>query len=45
MPAADYDYLIIGAGAAGLSLAYHLSQEQRLEGKRVLLLEPEGMQP
>ncbi|WP_165903845.1 lycopene cyclase family protein [Hymenobacter gummosus] len=37
----DYDYLLAGGGAAGLSLAYHLSQEPRLQGKRVLLLEPE----
>ena len=40
--ARDYDYLIVGGGAAGLSLAYHLSQEPRLADKRVLLLEPEG---
>ncbi|MBT9393028.1 NAD(P)-binding protein [Hymenobacter sp. NST-14] len=38
----EYDYLIVGGGAAGLSLAYHLSQEPRLAGKRVLLLEPEA---
>jgi lycopene beta-cyclase len=36
----DFDYLIVGGGAAGLSLAYHISQEPRLAGKRVLLLEP-----
>ncbi|MCC3156292.1 lycopene cyclase [Hymenobacter sp. 15J16-1T3B] len=36
----EYDYLLAGGGAAGLSLAYHLSQEPRLRGKRVLLLEP-----
>lgn len=38
----DYDYLIIGGGAAGLSLAYHISQEPRLAQKRVLLVEPEA---
>lgn len=36
----EYDYLLAGGGAAGLSLAYHLSQEPRLRDKRVLLLEP-----
>lgn len=39
---ADYDYLLIGGGAAGLSLAYYLAQEPRLRGKRVLLIEPEA---
>ncbi|QJX46960.1 lycopene cyclase [Hymenobacter taeanensis] len=38
----DFDYLIVGGGAAGLSLAYHISQEPRLRQKRVLLLEPEA---
>lgn len=38
----DYDYLIVGGGAAGLSLAYHLSQEPRLADKTVLLIEPEA---
>ena len=37
-----YDYLLVGGGAAGLSLAYHLAQEPRLAGKRVLLIEPEA---
>jgi lycopene beta-cyclase len=36
-----YDYLLIGGGAAGLSLAYYLAQEPRLTAKRVLLIEPE----
>lgn len=36
-----YDYLIVGGGAAGLSLAYHISQEPKLADKRVLLIEPE----
>ncbi|RSK31122.1 lycopene cyclase family protein [Hymenobacter metallilatus] len=39
--AREFDYLIVGGGAAGLSLAYHISQEPRLTSKRVLLLEPE----
>ena len=38
----EFDYLIVGGGAAGLSLAYHLSQEPRLADKRVLVLEPEA---
>lgn len=40
VPERAYDYLIVGGGAAGLSLAYHLAQEPRLAAKRVLLLEP-----
>ncbi|MCC3153361.1 lycopene cyclase family protein [Hymenobacter sp. BT770] len=40
--AAEYDYLIVGGGAAGLSLAYHLAQEPRLAHKKVLLIEPEA---
>ncbi|AMR27996.1 hypothetical protein A0257_13450 [Hymenobacter psoromatis] len=39
--AASYDYLLVGGGAAGLSLAYYLAQEPRLADKRVLLIEPE----
>ncbi|RZK95394.1 MAG: FAD-dependent oxidoreductase, partial [Hymenobacter sp.] len=37
-----YDYVLVGGGAAGLSLAYHLAQEPRLATKRVLLIEPEA---
>lgn len=37
----DYDYLLAGGGAAGLSLLYHLLQEPRLADKRILLIEPE----
>jgi len=37
-----YDYLLVGGGAAGLSLAYHLAQEPRLANQRVLLIEPEA---
>jgi len=35
----SYDYIIIGAGAAGLSLAYGLSQHPQLSKKRVLLID------
>ena len=38
----EYDYLIAGGGAAGLSLAYHIAQEPRLAGKKVLIIEPES---
>jgi lycopene beta-cyclase len=43
-PAADsdFDYLIVGGGAAGLSLAFHMAQEPRLATKKVLLIEPDG---
>ncbi|WP_223652728.1 lycopene cyclase family protein [Hymenobacter psoromatis] len=37
-----YDYLLVGGGAAGLSLAYYLAQEPRLAEKRILLIEPEA---
>ncbi|TVT41132.1 lycopene cyclase [Hymenobacter setariae] len=39
-PTSAYDYLLVGGGAAGLSLAYHLTHEPRLADKRVLLIEP-----
>ncbi|MBD2769272.1 Lycopene cyclase [Hymenobacter sp. BT664] len=38
----EYDYLIVGGGAAGLSLAYHIAQEPRLAGQKVLMIEPEA---
>ncbi|WP_345234524.1 lycopene cyclase family protein [Hymenobacter saemangeumensis] len=38
----EFDYAIVGGGAAGLSLAYHLACEPRLADKKVLLLEPEA---
>ena len=41
-PLLDYDYLIVGGGAAGLSLAYHIAQEPRLADKRVLIIEPDA---
>lgn len=42
LPVSDYDYVLVGGGAAGLSLAYHLAQEPRLASQRVLLIEPEA---
>lgn len=41
VPVLEYDYLIVGGGASGLSLAYHIAQEPRLAGQRVLLVEPD----
>ncbi|MDB5269846.1 MAG: hypothetical protein JWP58_2886 [Hymenobacter sp.] len=38
----EFDYLIVGGGAAGLSLAYHIAQEPRLADKKVLIIEPEA---
>jgi lycopene beta-cyclase len=37
----EFDYLIVGGGAAGLSLAYHIAQEPQLADKRVLIIEPD----
>jgi lycopene beta-cyclase len=37
-----FDYLIVGGGAAGLSLAYHIAREPRLADKKVLIIEPEA---
>ncbi len=39
----ECDYLIVGGGASGLSLAYHMAQEARLAGQRVLLVEPDAV--
>ena len=41
-PVLEFDYLIVGGGASGLSLAYHMAQEPRLAGQRVLLVEPDA---
>ena len=35
----QFDYIIIGSGCAGLSLAYHISMNKSLASKRVLLLD------
>ena len=42
--ALEFDYLIVGGGAAGLSLAYHIAQEPRLADKKVLIIESEAKQ-
>ena len=36
-----YDYIIIGGGCAGLSLAYRMSNEPFFSSKSILLIEPE----
>jgi lycopene beta-cyclase len=36
-----YHYLIAGGGMAGLSLAYYLSQSEKLKGKKILILDTE----
>src|SRR5689334_2542672 len=38
MSTPEFDYIITGAGASGLSLAYHLNQAG-LTGKRILLMD------
>jgi len=35
----DYDYIISGAGCAGISLLLHILQEPELQGKRILLID------
>lgn len=35
----DYDYIIVGMGAAGMSLAYYLAQTSFLDQKHILILE------
>lgn len=35
----SYDYIILGAGAAGLSLAYYMSSYPALQEKRVLIID------
>ena len=36
----DFDYVIIGGGCAGLSLAYELEINQKLENKTLAIIEP-----
>ncbi len=36
-----FDYIIIGAGCAGLSLAYRMSKNKFFESKSILLIEPD----
>lgn len=35
-----YDYIIVGAGCAGLSLAYRMSMDSHFKNKEILLIEP-----
>ena len=35
----DYDYIITGAGCAGISLLLHILQEPELQGKRILIID------
>ena len=36
----EFDYIIIGGGCAGLSLAYELDQHKKLENKTLAIIEP-----
>ena len=36
----DFDYIIIGGGCAGLSLAYELQIHKKLENKTLGIIEP-----
>ena len=36
----EFDYIIIGGGCAGLSLAYELDIHQKLENKTLAIIEP-----
>ena len=36
----DFDYIIIGGGCAGLSLAYELEIHKKLENKTLAIIEP-----
>ena len=36
----DFDYIIIGGGCAGLSLAYELQINKKLENKTLAIIEP-----
>ena len=36
----DFDYVIIGGGCAGLSLAYELQINKKLENKTLAIIEP-----
>ncbi len=37
----DYDYIICGGGASGLSLASRLSLDNFFSGKKILIIDPE----
>ena len=36
----EFDYIIIGGGCAGLSLAYELDTHQKLNNKTLAIVEP-----
>ena len=36
----EFDYIIIGGGCAGLSLAYELDLHKKLENKTLAIIEP-----
>ncbi len=36
----EFDYIIIGGGCAGLSLAYELELHKKLENKTLAIIEP-----
>ena len=36
----EFDYIIIGGGCAGLSLAYELDSHQKLENRTLAIVEP-----
>jgi lycopene beta-cyclase len=36
----EFDYIIIGGGCAGLSLAYELNLHQKLNNKTLAIIEP-----
>ena len=36
----DFDYIIIGGGCAGLSLAYELDVHEKLRDKTLAIIEP-----
>ncbi|NJC27387.1 lycopene cyclase family protein [Neolewinella antarctica] len=38
----EYDIAVLGGGLAGLSVLYHLIKAGKLEGKKALLVDPEG---
>lgn len=38
------DFILVGGGMAGLSLAYYLSIDHRFKGKSILIIEPEEKQ-
>lgn len=40
-PSRQFDYIITGAGCSGLSLAWHMLQQPKLSGKRILIIDPD----